>query len=113
MPDDTESLIRRMIGGDAAAADEVGVRATTSRIASLLVAAALLSDAPAPLMARAGEHAATTRERQLVALAAAHLADDVDLLDALVRDHLADYPDNLLAAWIAAHHTTPVPTVDR
>ncbi len=52
-------------------------------------------------MARAAELAATTRDRQLVAIAAAHLRGDRDLVDALARDHLADHPDNVLVAWIA------------
>jgi hypothetical protein len=45
--------------------------------------------------------AATTRDRQLVAIAAAHLRGERDLVDALARDHLADHPDNVLVAWIA------------
>jgi hypothetical protein len=52
-------------------------------------------------MVRAGAKAATTRDRQLVAIAAAHLRGQRELVDALARDHLADHPDNVLVAWIA------------
>ena len=72
------------------------------------MAAALVTEQPsepAGFLARAAKNAATTRDRQLVALATAHLDDDADLLDALVRDHLSDHPDNILAAWIASQRT--------
>ena len=105
MPDDIEDLIRRLIGNDATAPAEILERAKTTSSPLLLVAAAIVSDQPADLLARATANATTTRARQLVALAAAHLADDAELLDALVRDHLSDHPDNILAAWIAAQHT--------
>jgi hypothetical protein len=104
MPEDIENLLHRLIGGDEAAPAEILVRARTCNSPALLVAAALIAGAPTELMARAGRAAATTRDRQLVAVAAAHLEHNDDLLDALVRDHLADHPDNLLAAWIAAKH---------
>lgn len=104
MPEDIENLLHRLIGGDRAAPAEILDRARTCNSPTLLVAAALLADAPTELMARAGRAAATTRDRQLVAVATAHLDHNDDLLDALVRDHLADHPDNLLAAWIAAKH---------
>ena len=104
MPEDIENLLHRLIGGDAAAPAEILDRARTCDSPALLVAAALITDTPSELIARAGRSAATTRDRQLVAVAAAHLGHNNDLLDALVRDHLADHPDNLLAAWIAAKH---------
>ena len=68
------------------------------------MAAALVAEQPGTgrFLARAATSAATTRDRQLVALATAHLDDNADLLDALVRDHLSDHPDNILAAWIAS-----------
>ena len=101
MPDETETLLRRLIGGDQAAAPP-SWPARAPACTGLLVAAALISgDGDGRLLARATTHAATTRDRQLVAVAAAHLDGDHDLLDALVRDHLADHPDNVLAAWIA------------
>ena len=54
--------------------------------------------------------AATTRDRQLVAIATAHLRGERDLVDALARDHLVDHPDNVLVAWIAgASHRTTAP----
>ena len=105
MPDEIEMLLRRLISGDQAAADDVLTRARTSEAPALLVAAALVSgDRGGRLLARAAAHATTTRDRQLVAVAAAHLDSDQDRFDALIRDHLADHPDNLLAAWIASRH---------
>lgn len=105
MPDDLDNLIRRLIGGDDRAAAEILDRAATATSPVLLVAAALLARDPGDLLARAGAHAATTRDRQLVAIAAAHLDGDADRLDAFVRDHLAAHPDNLLVAWIATGPT--------
>jgi hypothetical protein len=107
MPEDFESLLRRLIGGDAQAPAVILDRAATSCSPALLVAAALLADEPDALLARAAQHAESTRDRQLTAVVAAHLRGDDELLDALVRDHLADYPDSLLAAWIAVKHTRP------
>ena len=69
------------------------------------MAAALVADEPTVYLTRAATSAATTRERQLVAIATAHLDDDAELLDALARDHLSDHPDSVLAAWIAAQNT--------
>jgi hypothetical protein len=109
MPDDIENLIRRLIGGDDNVATEILDRAPTDHSPTLLVAAALLADHPDDLLARAARYAATTRDRQLIAIAAAHLGHDEDRLDAFVRDHLADHPDNLLVTWIAAKHTHPSP----
>jgi hypothetical protein len=105
MPTDIEVLLRRLIGGDATAPTEILDRARTSDSPRLLVAAALVADDPAGFLTRAATSAATTRDRQLVALATAHLSDDAELLDALARDHLSDHPDSVLAAWIAAQHT--------
>src|SRR3954447_26759245 len=105
MPPDIEVLLLRLIGGDATAPGEILDWARTSESPPLLVAAALVSGhpiEPAGFLSRAAKSAATTRDRQLVAIATAHLDDDPDLLDALVRDHLSDHPDNILAAWIAS-----------
>jgi hypothetical protein len=107
MPDDIETLLRRLIGGDDAAPGEIRRRARTDNSPVLLVAAALVTDQPDDLLARAADNAVTTRDRQLVAIATAHLDDDEDLLDVFVRDHLSDHPDNILAAWIAAKHASP------
>jgi hypothetical protein len=104
MPTDIEILIHRLIGGDDTAPAEILDRAQTDDSPGLLVAAALVADEPQAYLARAATSAATTRDRQLVALATAHVKDDAELLDALVRDHLSDHPDSVLAAWIAAHH---------
>jgi hypothetical protein len=106
MPDETETLLRRLISGDQAAVAAVLAGARTSDAPALLVAAALISgDDDGLLLARATTHAITTRDRQLVAVAAADLDGDHDLFDALIRDHLADHPDNVLAAWIATRHS--------
>jgi hypothetical protein len=105
MPDETETLLRRLISGDQAAVAAVLAGARTSDAPALLVAAALISgDRDGRLLARATAHATTTRDRQLVAVATADLEGQHDLFDALVRDHLADHPDNVLAAWIATRH---------
>ena len=106
MPDETETLLRRLISGDQAAVAAVLAGARSSEAPALLVAAALIcGDSDGLLLARATTHATTTRDRQLVAVAAADLEGDHDLFDALIRDHLADHPDNVLAAWIATRHT--------
>jgi hypothetical protein len=77
-------------------------------LAALTGVAVLVADAvrtgDAALLVVAGDRAATSRDRQLVALAAAHLAGDHDRFDALVRDHLAEHPDHVVAAWLAAVH---------
>jgi hypothetical protein len=109
MRTDTEVLLGRLIGGDLTAPAEILDRADTTESPRLLVAAALVADSPEGYLARAATCAATTRDRQLVALATAHLSDDSELLDALARDHLADHPDSVLAAWIAAQHTDTGP----
>ena len=74
-----------------------------------LVTAALVAPDGDGLLARAHGIAATTRDRQLVAIATAHLRGERDLVDALARDHLVDHPDNVLVAWIAgaSHQTDP------
>ncbi|HEX5086402.1 MAG TPA: hypothetical protein VFV89_01245 [Nocardioides sp.] len=109
MPDDVENLVHRLVGGDRQAAADILERSTSDDSPALLVAAALVSDAPDPLLTRAAASATKTRDRQLVAIVTAHLRDDVDLLDVLVRDHLTDHPDNVLVAWIAAQHTPAAP----
>jgi hypothetical protein len=98
--EDRTALIHRLIGDDPDAPDEILELAGDSTSTPLLVAAALLAG-DADLLTRAGRHATTTRDRQLVALADAHLRGDADVLHVLVRDHLSEYPDNLLASWIA------------
>ena len=115
MLDDVEDLLRRLCGGDHSAAAQILQRAGDSTSPRLLVAAAILSDAPHDLLSRAARYASTTTDRQLLAIAVTEVNGDEDLLDALVRDHLADYPDNILAAWICARHATsghpaPLPT---
>jgi ABC-type uncharacterized transport system ATPase subunit len=96
-----EQMLHRLVVGDAAAITAIVEASRTSGDPMILVAAALFAPDGDGLMARAGELAATTRERQLVAIAGAHLRGERDLVDALARDHLVDHPDNVLVAWIA------------
>ncbi len=97
----SEQLIHQLVVGDAAAIAAIVEAARTSDDPMILVAAALFAADGAGLMARAGGMAATTRDRQLVAIATAHLRGERELVDALARDHLVDHPDNVLVAWIA------------
>jgi hypothetical protein len=97
-----EELLHQLVVGDAGAIGSLVQAARTSDDPVILVAAALFAAAGRDaLMVRAGAKAATTRDRQLVAIAAAHLRGQRELVDALARDHLADHPDNVLVAWIA------------
>jgi hypothetical protein len=103
----SRELIHRLVVGDAAAIAAIVESSRTSDDPMILVAAALFATDGAGLMARAGGMAATTRDRQLVAIATAYLRGERDLVDALARDHLVDHPDNVLVAWIAgASHST-------
>jgi len=97
--------------GDAATIAAIVEASRASDDPVVLVAAALFAHDGDGLMARAGNRAATTRDRQLVAIATAHLRGDRDLVDALARDHLVDHPDSVLVAWIAgaSHRTTTAP----
>jgi hypothetical protein len=106
-----EHLIHQLVVGDAAAIAAIVEASCTSDDPMILVAAALFAPDGDGLMARAGEMAATTRERQLVAIAAAHLRGERELVDALARDHLVDHPDSVLVAWIAgaSHRSTASP----
>src|SRR5215210_5362461 len=106
-PTRPEGLIHQLVVGDAAAIAAIVDTSRTSDEPMILVAAALFAPDGAGLIARAGATAATTRDRQLVAIAAAHLRGERELVDALARDHLVDHPDNVLVAWIAgASHST-------
>ena len=105
-----EQLIHQLVVGDAAAIATIVEASRTSDDPMILVAAALFALDGDDLMARAGGMAATTRDRQLVAIATAHRRGERELVDALARDHLVDHPDNVLVAWIAAashRSTTP------
>jgi hypothetical protein len=97
-----EQLLHQLVVGDAAAIAAIVDVSRTSDDPMILVAAALFAADGDELMARAGEVAVKTRDRQLVAIATAHLRGERDLVDALARDHLVDHPDNILVAWIAA-----------
>jgi len=106
-PGHPEQLIHQLVVGDAAAIAAIVEASQASDDPMILVAAALFAPDGAGLMARAGGLAATTRDRQLVAIAGAHLRGERELVDALARDHLVDHPDNVLVAWIAgASHST-------
>jgi hypothetical protein len=96
-----EAMIRSAIGGDQDAMSWVVAQADTIDDAVLLAMAALLERLPARLD-RAAFLAATSRDRQVVAIARAHLKKENELVDALARDHLVDYPDSLIVAWIAS-----------
>lgn len=99
--DGVDAMIRSAIGGDADAGSWVVAHADTIDHAVLIAMAALLERLPDRLD-RAAAIAATSRDRQVVAIARAHLTQDRDLVDALARDHLVDHPDSLIVAWIAA-----------
>lgn len=101
-----DSAIRRAIGGDAAAISWIMTHADTMDDALVIAMAALLERQPERLR-RADTVAATTRDRQVVAIARAHLAGKSELVDALARDHLADHPANLLVAWMASNALDP------
>jgi hypothetical protein len=99
-------LIRRLALGDAAAVAAVVEAARTTDDPETLVAAALVAADGTDLLMRAEQLAATTRDRQLVAIASAFRRGDAELVDALARDHLVDHPDNMLVAWIAGRRAT-------
>jgi hypothetical protein len=107
---DIDRCIRQLIGGDPAAAANVVDQASTSEQPIVLVAAALIDPTARHLLVRATGLAATTRDRQLIAVATAHLDGDHDRVDALARDHLVDFPDSILVAWIAAAALTTTPS---
>ena len=105
-----EQLLHRLVVGDAAAIAAIVEASRISDDPMVLVAAALFAPDGAGLLARAAGMAASTRDRQLVAIAGAHLQGERDLVDALSRDHLVDHPDNVLVAWIAGvSHRAPGP----
>ena len=99
-------MLRRLVVGDEAAVAAIIEASGTSDDPLILVAAALFAPDGAALLARANAIAATTRDRQLVAIASAHRRGERELVDALAREHLVDHPDNILVAWIAdaSHH---------
>jgi hypothetical protein len=96
-----EQLLHQLVVGDVAAIAAIVEASRTSDNPTILVAAALFAPDGEGVMVRAGGKAATTRDRQLVAIATAHLRGERELVDALARDHLVDHPDNVLVAWIA------------
>jgi hypothetical protein len=102
------SLLRRLVVGDDSAIAAIVEASRSSDDPLTLVAAALFATDADGLLSRAERLAATTRDRQLVAIAIAHRCGERELVDALARDHLVDHPDNLLVAWIAdASHSQP------
>jgi hypothetical protein len=94
-------LLRRLVLGDQAAIAAIVAASRTSDDPLVLVAAALFAPDGDGLLTRAEGVAATTRDRQLVAIATAHRRGERELVDALARDHLVDHPDSVLVAWIA------------
>src|SRR4051812_45865985 len=101
-------LLHRLVVGAAAAIAAIVDASPTGDEPLILVAAALFAPDGDGLLTRAAGVAATTRDRQLVAIATAHRRGERELVDALARDHLVDHPDNVLVAWIAdaSHHRT-------
>jgi hypothetical protein len=113
MTEDTaDTAIRQAIGGDVDAIAWITAQADTTETAVLIVMAALLDHQPAHLD-RAGAMAATSRERQVVAIARSHLGGERELVDALARDHLVDHPDSLIIAWVASGAVVPPPHRER
>jgi hypothetical protein len=109
-PPRPEQLIHQLVVGDAAAIAAIVEAARTSDDPAILVAAALFAPDGDGLMGRAEQLAASTRDRQLVAIAAAHRLGERELVDALARDHLVEHPDHVLVAWIAgAGHRSTAP----
>ena len=103
MPARPDDVIHQLVMGSAAAIAEIVERAKTSADVTTVVAAALFAPTDNDdLMARAATLAATTRDRQLVAIATAHLEGDAGRVEDLARDHLADHPDSVLVAWITS-----------
>jgi hypothetical protein len=103
MPAESANVIHRLVVGDDAAITEIVDGAGTSDDVTTVVAAALFTRGDnQELMGRAAMLAATTRDRQLVAIATAHLDGDALRVHDLARDHLADHPDGVLVAWITS-----------
>src|SRR3954463_7058022 len=100
-PPHPEQLIHQLVVGDAAAITAIVEASRTSEDPMILVAAALFAPDGEGLVARARGIAATTRDRQLVAIAGAHLDGEREVVAAPARARLADPPDNVLVAWIA------------
>jgi hypothetical protein len=109
MPSESPAqLLQRLMVGDDAAIAAITAESLASGDPLILVAAALFASDGSELLARAAGIAATSRDRQLVAIATAHSRGERELVDALARDHLVDYPDSVLVAWIAdaSHNQT-------
>lgn len=96
-----DDLIRRTIGGDERAISCILEQASTGQDALLVSMAALLAGDDV-MLRRAAGLAASSRDRQIVAIARAHLARDSELVDALARDHLVEHPTSLIVSWIAS-----------
>jgi len=106
-PTTSTQMLRRLVVGDDVAIAAIVEASRTSEDPLVLVAASLFAVDGDRLLARAQAIAATTRDRQLVAIATAHRRGERELVDALARDHLVDHPDSVLVAWIAgADHST-------
>lgn len=96
------TAIRQAIGGDAGSIAWILENADTIDDAVVIAMAALLERHPGRLE-RAAAVAATSRDRQVVAIARAHLDGDDELVDALARDHLVDFPASLIVSWVASN----------
>lgn len=103
---DVGLTIRRAIGGDTGAISWLVDAADTADDPVIIAMAALL-ERRAERLDQALAVAATSRDRQLVAIVRAHLRRDDALVDALARDHLVDHPSSFIVAWIASNATGP------
>ena len=114
MPAEPENVIHQLaVGGDAAVAEIVERARHQRRRDHPGRRRPLRAGRPRDSWPGPRPSAATTRDRQLVAIAAAHLAGDAGRVEDLARDHLADHPDSVLVAWItAAHPSTPTTRKD-
>jgi len=90
---DRPELVHRLIR-------ELATREDAAAQVTVLVVTALLGASPDDLLDEAGCAAATTADRQFVAIAVAHLAGDHERVDALVRDHLLDHTAGPVLTWI-------------
>jgi hypothetical protein len=103
-----DDTVRRILGGDAGAAEWVKAHAAGIGTTTLVVVAALLEHDPTRFDS-ALLSATTRRERQLIEIARAHLEGRAELVDAFSREHLVDYPDDMTVAWIASGAVVPSP----
>jgi hypothetical protein len=106
--DNVAAVVRRAIGGEAAAIAWIAANSDVSADATVLAMGAVLGS-HAGRLDEALTMATSRRDRQIVAIARAHLDSNVELVDALARDHLVDFPDSYIVAWLASGAVVPDP----